>query len=438
MIRGGKEAEYRPTLLEDVCRWLYSCVLFCIIPFAFIQLMRRGATRNKEYNQRRFERFGFVARPHKTGGYLFHCVSVGEVVAASCLIKRIIQAEPDTQITVTTTTPTGSARVRDIFGNTVHHFYLPYDLHTAMAAMIKRIKPKAVLITEVELWPNFIHACWKRHIPIMVINARMTDRSAKRYMKIGKLFKPMLNKLSHICTQGQRDYNNYLALGMPEARMTQTNNIKFDQAASTSHQSIGFMGLSLTDGPILVAGSTHDLEEQAMIDAVKILGSSTAVNLRLLLVPRHPERFDTVAKLLEQNELEYVRTSNIDAISPETKVILLDEMGKLNSAYSVASFAFVGGSIANRGGHNALEPAAFSIPIMMGPHTYNNPVICEYLEERGALTKIANAQEIAQQCEAWINAPMKREEAGKAGRKVLEENSGALDKTLAVIKRNVA
>ncbi|MDO6567788.1 3-deoxy-D-manno-octulosonic acid transferase [Alteromonas sp. 1_MG-2023] len=428
---------YKPSLVENICRWLYSFVFFIIIPIAFLNLARRGATRNKEYSQRRFERFGFVARPPKTGGYLFHCVSVGEVVAASCLIKQIMQTEPNTQITVTTTTPTGSARVRDIFGNTVHHFYLPYDLHTAMAKMIKRIKPKAVLITEVELWPNFIHACWKRDIPIMVINARMTDRSAKRYLKISKLFRPMLNKLTHICTQGQRDYNNYLMLGMPEARMTQTNNIKFDQAASTTQHSQGFLGLSTLDGPIFVAGSTHDLEEQAMIDAVKTVWSSTAVNLRLIIVPRHPERFDTVAKLLQQNKLNYVRTSEVDAVSSHSKVILLDEMGKLNSAYSIASFAFVGGSIANRGGHNALEPAAFSIPVMMGPNTYNNPVICEYLEERGALTIVSNAQDIAARCEAWINDNDKLVKAGKAGRKVLEENSGALDKTLTVIKHNV-
>lgn len=427
---------YKPSLLEDVCRWLYTFVIVFIIPFAFLALVRRGATRNSEYNRRRFERFGFVPRAAKPNGYLFHCVSVGEVVAASCLIKQIMQKEPDAYITVTTTTPTGSARVNDIFGQQVHHIYLPYDLHMAMAGMIKRIKPKAVIITEVELWPNLIHACWKRDIPVMVINARMTDRSARRYAKISKVFTPMLKKLAHVCAQGERDYNNYLMLGMPKNAITLTNNIKFDQAQTPNHANDGFMGMYKDSGPILVAGSTHESEEAVILNAVTRLWE-TVPQLRLILVPRHPERFDAVAKLITQEGLDYVRTSQLSDIPSSAKIILLDEMGKLNNAYSVATFAFVGGSIADKGGHNALEPAAFSIPVLMGPNTYNNPVICAYLQQRGALSIVDNAEDIADKCAHWIKSPEDVLRAGEAGRRVIDENRGALKITYECVKKQV-
>ncbi|APE00673.1 3-deoxy-D-manno-octulosonic acid transferase [Alteromonas mediterranea] len=427
---------YKPTLIEDICRWAYSFVLVFVIPFAFLQLMLRGATRNKNYNRRRFERFGFVSHAPKKNGYLFHCVSVGEVVAASCLIKRIMQDEPECQITVTTTTPTGSARVRAIFGDTVHHFYLPYDLHMAMAGMLRRIKPKAVLITEVELWPNLIHACWKRDIPVMVVNARMTDRSAKRYKKISKLFNPMLGKLYHICAQGERDFANYAWLGVSEQKLTLTNNIKFDQVASTVSSGHPFLGLSKEEYPILVAGSTHDTEETAVLNAAKLLWRKNP-SLKVIIVPRHPERFDSVANLIEATGLLFVRSSQVQSAPENTNVILLDEMGKLNDAYAVGAFAFVGGSIADKGGHNALEPASFSIPIMMGPNTYNNPVICSHLEECGALVKIDSGEEMFTIVDKWICEPNERKKAGQAGRKVLEDNSGALEATVQCIRKYV-
>lgn len=430
----AKRSDYKPKFVETLCRWGYSCVLALLIPFAIAQLVMRGSTRNKDYNRRRFERFGFVRRPPKENGYLFHCVSVGEVVAASCLIKRIMRLEPDAQITITTTTPTGSARVRDIFKDTVHHFYLPYDLHMAMAGMLKRVKPKMVMITEVELWPNLVHACWKRHIPVVVINARMTDRSAKRYKKIGKLFNPMLGKLSHVCAQGQRDFDNYSWLGMDNNRLTLTNNIKFDQASSEINTSSHFIGISRGERPLLVAGSTHEPEEKAILDAAlevwKVLPS-----FRVVIVPRHPERFDTVAKIIEKYNVSFARTSEIASVPDDINVILLDEMGKLNQAYAVASFAFVGGSIAERGGHNALEPAAFSLPILMGPHTYNNPVICEYLQNCGALTIVEDSANMVSALTRWLQKPDEASTAGSAGNRVLLDNSGALNATLSCISK---
>lgn len=425
----------RATLVQDAFRWFYSFLLLFIIPFAFANLVFRGVKRSQHYNQRRFERFGFVRRPQKQGGYLIHCVSVGEVVSASCLVKKLMLQEPRVQITITTTTPTGSARVRDIFGDSVHHFYLPYDLHSAMAGMIKRVKPKAIMITEVELWPNLIHAAWKRDIPIMVINARMTDRSAKRYAKVPILFSPMLKKLSHVCAQGKRDFDNYLKLGIDKRKLVLTNNIKFDQASSSSSEnfSTGFKGLVKGQRPIIVAGSTHDPEESVMLKAFADLIAARPKTL-LIIVPRHPERFDVVAKLISKTGLRWEKSTDINEVQLDTQVLLVNEMGKLNQAYTVGNMAFVGGSIADRGGHNALEPAAASLPIMMGKHTYNNPVICQYLQQRGALEVVENNECIFHKMVAWLDSPDSAIKAGKAGFTVLKENQGAMDKTLLCLR----
>ncbi|TPV58452.1 3-deoxy-D-manno-octulosonic acid transferase [Aestuariibacter sp. GS-14] len=423
---------YRPTWYQDAFRWFYSFILVLVIPFAFINLVLRGSTRSKDYNRRRFERFGFVAHAPKQQGYLFHCVSVGEVVAASCLIKRIMQEQPDVQITVTTTTPTGSARVRAIFGDAVHHFYLPYDLHMAMAGMLKRIKPSMVMITEVELWPNLIHACWKRNIPVVVINARMTDRSARRYKKFPALFEPMLHKLSHVCAQGERDFNNYQFLGMAGDKLTLTQNIKFDQAAALTSSKANFLELEQQKRQILIGGSTHDPEESVLLDAYRELKTQYP-KLLLILVPRHPERFELVAKMVVKSGLQLLRSADSPTINAQCDVVLVNEMGRLNAAYDVADIAFVGGSIAERGGHNALEPAAKKLPILMGMSTHNNPEICSKLVEAGALTLIEDGFGLQAKIKHWLDDPESAHRAGMAGFHELVRNSGALDKTLNVV-----
>jgi 3-deoxy-D-manno-octulosonic-acid transferase len=426
----------KPTLVDELCRWLYSLLLLLLLPLAIAKLAGKKRNQHPLNAHEKFERFGIVPLPLRQHGYLIHCVSVGEVVAASCVIKQLLIDEPDTSITVTTTTSTGSARVRDIFGDKVNHFYLPFDVSLCMTMMLKRVRPKAVLVTEVELWPNMVHVCWRRNIPVVVINARMTDRSARRYQKISRVFQPMLNKVSHVCAQGEGDYRNYLALGLPEHKLTLTNNIKFDQAASVSTVSACFMGLEHHNGPILIAGSTHAPEEETIIEAAKLLWEKHPT-LVVIIVPRHPERFDTVAELLALHQITFTRSSCANESEINKQVILLDEMGRLNNAYSVGTIAFVGGSIADRGGHNALEPAAFALPILMGPNTYNNPVICQHLSDRGALQIVHNAQEIAQACGAWLSSKELRQNAGNAGGQVLRENSGALNKTLACVAESI-
>ncbi|WP_414829462.1 3-deoxy-D-manno-octulosonic acid transferase [Alteromonas sp. H39] len=426
------ETPYSPTLAHTLARWCYTLLLAIATPFAAVNLWLKTKRQPDAFANRQKERFGLVPAPASAHGYLFHCVSVGEVVAASSLIKRIMDKDPNVAVTVTTTTATGSARAKDIFGEKVNIAYLPFDLPVTMNVMLTRLKPKIVVITEVELWPNLIHRCWLRKIPVVVINARMTGRSASRYAKVSALFTPMLHKVSHVCAQGERDYVNYKKLGIGHSKITLTNNIKFDQAL-VSHTDSAFLGLQRGMRRIVVAGSTHEPEEQVLLEVYNSLASSYP-DLLLILVPRHPERFAAVAKLLETKSVRFVKSSQCPSVSADCGVVLVDEMGKLNQVYQIADYSFVGGSLADKGGHNALEPAAVGVPVIMGPYTYNNPVICQYLEEKGALNVVRDAGGIQNCLTSWLNKPEEAQRAGRAGQEVIRANSGALEKTLSCLE----
>ena len=244
----------------------------------------------------------------------------------------------------------------------------------------------------------------------------------------------MLNKLSHVCAQGERDYANYRFLGMPEEKLTLTNNIKFDQASAIDAEQSDFLGLETAGRKILVGGSTHDPEESTLLATYQAV-KARCPQLLLVLVPRHPERFETVAKLIGKTGLTMLKSTSITAVPEDCDVVLVNEMGKLNAAYAVADFAFVGGSIADRGGHNALEPAARKLPVMMGPNTYNNPVICAKLQEAGALHIVEDTPAMTALTLTWCEQAGIAAEAGLAGFEVLVQNSGALDKTMQVINQ---
>ncbi|GGW78446.1 3-deoxy-D-manno-octulosonic acid transferase [Alteromonas halophila] len=433
-MKSVSPASYTPTLSQSVARHAYSLLLVLLVwPVMLIRLLVSRFRSQAAYARLR-QRLGMTsADVPQEGGYLFHCVSVGEVVAASVVIKAL-QARPNAPpITISTTTATGAERVRAIFGDSVSHCYLPYDFPLLIGSWLKRQSPKAVVITEVELWPNLIHACWAQSRPVVVINARMTDKSARSYRKIPALFTPMLHKLTHVCAQGERDHRNYLSLGLPAHNLTLTNNIKFDQvAALTNDNHAGFLNLARGDRPVIIGGSTHEPEEDALLDMLEALLPDHP-NLLLVLVPRHPERFAVVQRLIEQRSLPFISTSANSHIDASCNLVLVDEMGRLNQAYQVATIAFVGGSLADRGGHNALEPAAVSVPVIMGPNTYNNPVICEYLAQQGALYLAEDAKQVTAQCGDWLRNPDAARLAGEAGRAVLEANRGALSKTLDVL-----
>jgi 3-deoxy-D-manno-octulosonic-acid transferase len=429
-------SDFKPTIKQQLALTAYTLTMALISPLLILHTFIKTVIRSEGYNQRKLERFGIIKGEFKPHGIWVHCVSVGEVATASFVIEKLLIEDPQLIITVTTTTHTGSQRVSQRFGDRVQHCYLPYDFSIFVRLTLAKIKPTAVLITEVELWPTLIHQCWKKDIPALVINARMTDRSIKGYQKVSALFTPMLNKLSLVCAQGTRDFNNYLELGIPKTKLTLTNNIKFD--IDTPTKLLNNSGLSQQYNPrdrlIFLAGSTHDPEESIVLDAFEACLSQHS-NLRLLLIPRHPQRFDTVYQLCRERNLITSRAS--EGIDEEADIILVDEMGVLSQLYQLARFAFVGGSIAPRGGHNALEAAIYSVPMMMGSSTYNNPDICQVLKDAGAMTTTNTVDDMQHTLSRWLSNPNEPKLAGEKGKEAIEINAGAVDNTIRSIRQFV-
>lgn len=265
-------------------------------------------------------------------------------------------------------------------------------------------------------------------------NARMTDRSVSRYRKLNWLTAPMLAKLSRVCAQGQRDYDNYLRLGITEEKVVLTNNIKFDlpdiDIAALRHNVIETFATA--QRKVLVAGSTHAPEEELLLNAYQQLKANHA-NLLLVLVPRHPQRFEQVYALCLQRGLKVTRVSASKPCEADTDVLLGDQMGILKQLYAMSDMAFVGGSLSNRGGHNALEPAQLGIPILMGPSQYNNPQICAELEASGALYTVKDEAGLINQCQQWLSAPDTARVRGLEGCKVIHNNSGAIQATINIL-----
>ncbi|WP_246840607.1 lipid IV(A) 3-deoxy-D-manno-octulosonic acid transferase [Lacimicrobium sp. SS2-24] len=414
----------------------YTLLWVVLSPLLAGVMLRRGNHSRLQEIKRLPERFGFSPSQQEQSDYLFHCVSVGEVVAATPLIRQLQATDPNLRITVTTTTATGSQRVQDTFEDSVNHAYLPFDMPWTMSNMLKRIKPKQVVIVEVELWPNMIRSCWCRNIPVTVVNGRMTDRSASRYQKLRALFTPTLTRITRVCAQGQRDYDNYLALGVVEGKLVLTNNMKFD----LQPQSDKLLGKTLRERygvngrPVIIGGSTHAPEETLLLKTYGQLKADFP-DLLLVLVPRHPQRFDAVYQLCLQQQKDVIRTSQGDRCQSTTDVMLADEMGMLSELYAISDIAFVGGSLCDRGGHNALEPAQLGIPIVMGPSQYNNPQICAELETSGALATAHDEDELLTLCRHWLSHPEEASDKGAAGQIIIARNAGAVKATLDVLQQ---
>ncbi|WP_460311484.1 3-deoxy-D-manno-octulosonic acid transferase [Aliiglaciecola aliphaticivorans] len=386
----------------------------------------------------RLNRFAIYPQKVRQSEILIHCVSVGEVAVAARLIDTLLIASPTLSVTVTTTTPTGAANVKNLLGEKVQHLYLPIDLGWMMSRLFNQVRPKKVLVVEVELWPNMIRQCAKKHIPILLINGRMTDRSVRGYQKLSLLIAPMLQSINHVCVQSQRDYDNYLSLGVPAHKLTITGNIKFELDNSISGIAEPLVSqFKAENRKILIAGSTHDPEEKILLDAAKSLIGQFP-ELLLMIVPRHPQRFDKVYELLKNAGLNIMRTSQKSLpqeqnLQPHIDIVLVDQMGVLTDLYHYADFAFIGGSIAVRGGHNPLEAAVAGIPTMMGNSTHNNPVICEALKTSGNLFSVNSSEDVVQTVRHWLIDENARIAAGQKGYDVVKANKGALQRTIALI-----
>lgn len=430
-----KHAQTKYTLTENLALLGYSLVVFFAVIPLFLHWFLQFLRRKPAFNYHRLSRFSiYSSQGVNSSDILIHCVSVGEVNVAAILISQLRKTSPDLSFTVTTTTPTGAENVRNAMPDDVQHLYLPLDIGWFMSRLIKRVKPQKVLVVEVELWPNMIKQCDKLGISVCLINGRMTDKSAHNYLKLAHLFNPMLRTLKLVCAQGERDFKNYVRLGMAKDRLLLTGNIKFDLTMGVSDASKALIELLPTNGKrIIIAGSTHDPEEKVVLDAAESLKNIYS-DLLWFIVPRHPQRFEQVVSLASNSVLKTHQTSLTSQNISDVDVFIVDQMGVLSGLYSIADIAFVGGSIAQRGGHNALEPVSVGTPAIMGPYRYNNPSICEVLEHCGSLKLASTSEDLASQVSAWLDSNVERERAGEAGAIVVKQNKGATIKTVHALK----
>ena len=363
-----------------------------------------------------------------------HAVSVGEVLAVTRLVKTLDAALPNYLVAVSTTTRAGHALAHERFGaNRV--FYCPLDLRWAVRAYLDALNPRLLILAETEFWPNLLNGCFRRHIPIAVVNARISDRSWPRYKLLRNLWRPFLSKLACVLAQSETDAGRLLALGARNDRVSVAGNLKFDVRAAQESDATRLLQSAAANLSLIVGGSTLDGEEAALLEAWPHL-LSTDPNLALILAPRHPERFAAVSALVERSGHPFVKRSAWSAtgqLHPGT-IVLLDTIGELASVYSLATIAFVGGSLVPSGGHNPLEPAQFSVPIVIGPHYANFTAITDSLLSQNAL-RIATKETLANVLVELLNDRPAAEAMGNRAREVFERQAGATDRCVEAIRK---
>jgi len=416
-------------------RILYTTLLYLLTPAILLRLWWRGR-RAPAYRQRWAERFGCLPpllATHRDSLWI-HAVSVGEAQAAIPLVKQLQQRFPEQAILITTMTPTGSARVQAAFGKQVTHVYLPYDLPDAIARFLQGTQPRALILMETELWPNLLHACRRRHLPVLLANARLSARSARGYQRFAALTRPMLRCLTHIAAQTETDAHRFLACGAVAEQITVTGSIKFDLAlpADIHAHAQQLRTQWQVQRPVWIAASTHAGEEAQLLTALTIV-QQTLPEVLLILVPRHPERFAAVAELCMDMGFTIARRSQGEIPASNTAIYLGDTMGELLLLYAASDVAFVGGSLVPTGGHNPLEPAALQIPVLVGTHTFNFAEINAKLIALGAAIRVQNSITLAQAVLHYLQNPQASQQAGDQGKQFVEANRGALGRLLAII-----
>ena len=419
-------------------RVLYSLLFIVLTPLIFVRLLVRSV-KAPAYRRRIAERFALQWRPAERDLsqplLWIHAVSVGETVAAAPLVRELRHDYPEHQILITCMTPTGSARVESLFGDTVLHAYLPYDTAGAMKRFVKKFDPALLILMETELWPNLIHYCSKAEVPVVLANARLSARSARGYKRFGALTRPMLQQLELVAAQSQDAAERLICAGANADDVRVTGSLKFivDVDKSAQLPAGVFDAIDDSNRVVIIASSTRDGEEEKVLTAFKRVLESHP-NTVLLLVPRHPERFDAVATLVGRMGLRLGRRSKNDLLTEEMQVYLGDSMGEMMSYYRLASIAFVGGSLVNTGCQNVLEPAAFGIPVVTGPSQFNFATICRQLEAESALRTVANEKELADFLIDLIPDWARQAEMGRRGKALVEDNQDSLPALLSLLE----
>jgi 3-deoxy-D-manno-octulosonic-acid transferase len=419
--------------------FLYRLVFLLLTPILLIVLLIRSIN-HSEYRQRLTERLGLLSKKLKTDGIVVHAASVGEVIALKPFITQLIAKYPNTAITVTTFTPTGSAQVTKLFGKQVQHCYLPLDNILSTQLFLRRLKPQAMVFMETELWPNLIAQCQAKNIKLMLVNGRLSDKSMRSYQKLNWMITPAIQRFDKILTQSQVNQDNYLAMGATKERCELSGNLKFDisLSADVAAKQTELANLITEQRNIWLIASTHPGDEALALKAFKRVKQQDNSAL-LIIVPRHPERFEQVAKFAEEAGNKVLKRSQKQAVTLSTDIWIIDTLGELLAACALADVVTMGGSFNEIGGHNPLEPALFHKPVIAGPNMSNFKEILAQLISAQAIVQIAEndamEQTLAVEVLRLFSDSTAAQLLGHNAYQVVQANQGATQRSLTALQK---
>ena len=416
-------------------RFIYTLLLYLSLPIAILKLI--GKERKSPFRKAKLKnQLGFVA---KTSGKVIwvHCVSVGEFNAARPLIDQLLDIYPEHRLVITTTTITGAEAVRNHYKDRVIHHFFPFDLPFIVGSFVNKINPVACILLETEIWPNLINNLNKKAILVMLINARLSERSFNKYQKISSKFvQKTINQLTLIASQNNPSSERFLSLGALPDKVVTVGNLKFDSNEKDNPNTTQSLQQMIGQRRVVVFASTREGEEKKIIQSYVNLKEK--FDALLIIVPRHPQRFDEVFNLIVDSCLKVKRRSHGLSCDENTQVLLGDSMGELLSYYSVCNIAFIGGSLIDSGGQNMLEAAAASKPILFGPSIFNFEQIAQLLLEKDAAIQVGDADDLMKTISGLLLDDTKREKLGENAKNLLEKHRGAVDRLLKLIIPNIS
>ncbi len=419
-------------------RKIYTLLMYLALPLVLLFLAWRGL-KDRDYARRWAQRFGRFPRPARTGGIVIHAASFGEVNAAAPLVSALLQRMPELPLTVTTFTPTGSRRVRALFGERVQHVYAPLDLPGGVRRFFQRQQPRLLIVMETEIWPNLYAEAARLGVPIMLSNARLSEKSMRGYRRAEALVRDTLSRVAWIGAQSDDDAGRLILCGAQVGRTETAGNLKFDLPVPLTLAGEG-LALRMQWGdhrPVLTAGSTRPGDEEVILPAFREILKSRPDAL-LILVPRHPERFEEAARKARAAGFKVALRSHSETCAEDTECFVIDTMGELMRYYACADVTFVGGTFAPVGGHNLLEPAALGKPVLFGPHIGNTEDAARKLVESGGGLKLESGEQLTAAVLHLFGEAKAQKQAGEAAQQVVTEGRGALEKNLSIVRRFLA